>query len=380
MGQITLFLCGDVMTGRGIDQILPHPCDPAIHERYMQSALGYVQIAEERNGPIPRKVDPSYIWGDALDELGRVQPATRIVNLETAVTRSQDWLGKGINYRMNPGNIACLSAAGIDCCVLANNHVLDWGESGLIETLDVLQAAGFKTAGAGKSRTEAETPAELPVADNRRVLVFALGAESSGVPANWAATDRATGVDFLADLSERTLDRIARRVSSIKRPGDLVVASIHWGSNWGYEISPAEVGFAHGLIEHAGIDLVHGHSSHHPKGVEVFQGKLILYGCGDFINDYEGIGGYEPFRSELGLMYFPTLDPETGELLDLELVPSQTKRFRVQRASETDARWLCSILDRQSARFGASAELRPSHRIQVRWSRNFRSTGTLEQT
>jgi poly-gamma-glutamate synthesis protein (capsule biosynthesis protein) len=373
VAQITLFLCGDVMTGRGIDQILPHPCDPAIHERYMQSALGYVQIAEQRNGPIPRPVDPAYIWGDALGELARVQPAARIVNLETAVTRSEDWLGKGINYRMSPGNIACLSAAGIDCCVLANNHVLDWGESGLIETLDMLHAAGLKTAGAGKNRTGAETPAELPVADNRRVLVFALGAESSGVPANWAATDRAPGVDFLADLSERTLERIARRVLSIKRPGDLVVASIHWGSNWGYEISPAEVGFAHGLIERAGIDLVHGHSSHHPKGVEVFQGKLILYGCGDFINDYEGIGGHEPFRSDLGCMYFPTLDSETGRLLGLELVPSQTKRFRAQRASETDARWLCSILDRQSARFGASAELWPSHRIQLRWSRNGRT-------
>jgi poly-gamma-glutamate synthesis protein (capsule biosynthesis protein) len=373
LAQITLFLCGDVMTGRGIDQILPHPCDPAIHERYMESALGYVQIAEETNGPIPRSVDPSYIWGEALDELERVKPDARIVNLETAVTRSDDWLDKGINYRMNPGNVTCLSAAAIDCCVLANNHVLDWGASGLIETLDTLHAAGLKTAGAGKNRAEAETPAELPMGDNRRVLVFSLGAESSGVPAKWAATDRTPGVDFLADLSERTIERIARRVLSIRQPGDLVVASIHWGSNWGYETSPAEVRFAHELIERAGIDLVHGHSSHHPKGVEVFRGKLILYGCGDFINDYEGIRSFEPFRSDLGFMYFPTLDPETGQLLGLELVPMQTKRFRVQRASETDAQWLCSILDRQSVRFGASAELRPSHRIQLQWSRNLRS-------
>ncbi len=358
------------MTGRGIDQILPHPGDPAIHERYMQSALGYVQIAEERNGHIPRPVDLSYIWGDALEELKRMQPDARIINLETAVTRSDDWIDKGINYRMSPGNVACLSTAAIDCCALANNHVLDWGASGLVETLDTLQAVGLKTAGAGKNRFEAQAPAEVFMGDNRRVLVFSLGAESSGVPASWAATDRAPGVDFLADLSERTLDRIARRVSSIKRPGDLVVASIHWGSNWGYEISPAEVGFAHGLIEHAGIDLVHGHSSHHPKGVEGFQGKLILYGCGDFINDYEGIRGFEPFRSDLGFMYFPTLDPETGQLLGLELVPMQTKRFRVQRAAEADARWLCSILDRQSVRFGVSAELRADHRIDLRWKRN----------
>ena len=355
------------MTGRGIDQILLHPCDPAIHERYMQSALGYVQIAEERNGPIPRPADPSYIWGDALDELERVKPAARIVNLETAVTRSEDWLGKGINYRMNPGNIACLCAAGIDCCVLANNHVLDWGESGLVETLDSLHAAGFKTAGAGRNRLDAEAPAVLRVGDNRRVLGFSLGAESGGVPASWAATDRAPGVDFLPDLSQRSVERITRRIQLVRQAGDLVVASIHWGPNWGYEISPAEMRFAHELIEHSGVDLVHGHSSHHPKGVEVFRGKLVVYGCGDFINDYEGITGHEPFRSDLGLMYFPTLDPETGELLRLELVPTQMKRFRVQRTSETDARWLHAVLDRESRRLGVAAEFHSSHRIELQW-------------
>jgi len=355
------------MTGRGIDQILPDPSEPAIHERYVQSALAYVRLAEEKSGPIPRSVDPSYIWGDALEELDRVRPDARIVNLETAVTRRDDWLDKGINYRMNPKNVACLSAAAIDCCVLGNNHVLDWGESGLVETLDTLHSAGLKTAGAGKNRLEAEAPAALPLGDSGRVLVFSLAAESSGVPANWAATDRAPGVDFLADLSRRTVERIARRVRSIRRAGDLVVASIHWGSNWGYEVSPAEVRFAHALIEDAGVDLFHGHSSHHPKGLEVFRGKLIIYGCGDFINDYEGITGYEPFRGDLGCMYFPKLDADTGRLLGLELVPMQTKRFRVQRASETDAVWLCSTLDRESRRFGASALFRAAHRIELQW-------------
>jgi len=365
--QFILFLCGDVMTGRGIDQILPHPGDPSIHEGYMQSAVGYVEIAEQKSGPIPRAVSPSYIWGDALEELNRVKPAARIINLETAVTRSDDWLSKGINYRMNPRNIACLSAARIDCCTLANNHVLDWGESGLIETLDTLHGAGIKTAGAGTTRLQAEAPATLPIAEEHRVLVFSLAAESSGVPPNWAATDRAPGVAFLADLSQRTVERIAQRVFSIKQPGDFAVASIHWGSNWGYQVLPDELRFAHALIEDAGVDLFHGHSSHHPKGLEVFQGKLILYGCGDFFNDYEGITGHEPFRGDLGCMYFPKLDANTGQLLELEIVPMQTKRFRVQRASANDAGWLCSTLDRESRRFGASATLGWAGRIELQW-------------
>lgn len=365
--QITLFLCGDVMTGRGIDQVLAHPCDPAIHERYMQSALGYVEIAEERNGPIPRQADPSYIWGDALGELQRLAPDARIINLETAVTRSEDWVGKGINYRMNPANIACLSAARIDCCALANNHVLDWGKAGLLETLDTLHAAGLKTAGAGNRRIDAETPAEIALSGNRRVLVFSLGAESSGVPPEWAATDRRPGLDFLPDLSERTVEGISRRVRATKRPEDIAVASLHWGPNWGYEIAPEEVRFAHQLIERAGIDLIHGHSSHHPKAIEVFRGKLILYGCGDFVNDYEGITGYEAFRGDLGLMYFPTLDAATGQLHTMRLVATQMKRFRVQRAPAADADWLASVLDREGGRFGTWTEPGPDGRIELRW-------------
>jgi len=89
--SVRLFLCGDVMTGRGIDQILPHPCTPELHERYVKSAKDYVQLAEKANGPIPRRVSPSYIWGAALDEFRRSCPHVRIINLETSITHSEDF-------------------------------------------------------------------------------------------------------------------------------------------------------------------------------------------------------------------------------------------------------------------------------------------------
>lgn len=82
--RITLFLCGDVMTGRGIDQVLPHPNDPILYEPYMNSAMGYVDLAEMMNGPLARPVDFSYVWGDALEELARVSPDVRIINLRPA--------------------------------------------------------------------------------------------------------------------------------------------------------------------------------------------------------------------------------------------------------------------------------------------------------
>jgi poly-gamma-glutamate capsule biosynthesis protein CapA/YwtB (metallophosphatase superfamily) len=143
--SITIFMCGDVMAGRGIDQVLPHPGDPTIYESYMKSARGYVKIAEEVNGPIDYPVNFSYIWGDALKELDRFAPDVSIINFETSVTKSNEyWKGKGINYRMHPDNIPILTAAKIEVCSLANNHVLDWGYSGLLETLESLDKANIK--------------------------------------------------------------------------------------------------------------------------------------------------------------------------------------------------------------------------------------------
>jgi poly-gamma-glutamate synthesis protein (capsule biosynthesis protein) len=350
---ITLFMCGDVMTGRGIDQILPHPSDPAIHEGYLKDARGYVEIAEKENGLIPRSVAPAYIWGDTLDELERVAPDLRIINLETSVTLSNDyWKGKEIHYRMHPENIECIRAARIDVCSLANNHVLDWGCSGLKETVGTLSKANLTGVGAGMNLNEAESPALMEIEGKGRVIVFSFGSPTSGIPLTWAASERRPGINLLRDFSDETGWTIRKKVRQVKRQGDIVVASIHWGGNWGYPIPSEEVEFAHRLVDEAGVDIVHGHSSHHIKGIEVYQGRLIVYGCGDFLNDYEGIGGYKYYRDDLGLMYFPSVDPSTGRLVELQMVPTQIKHFKVNRASAADALWLFNILSRESKRFG----------------------------
>ena len=216
---IKLFLCGDVMTGRGIDQILPHPCDPRLHEHYMDSAIDYVRLAEETVGLIPRPVDPAYVWGAALEELVRVRPDARIINLETSITRSDAWVDKGINYRMSPENGVCLRAAGIDCCVLANNHVLDWGPAGLRDTLATLETLGIKTAGAGRDLAEASKPAVLDIAGKGRVIVLAFGVPTSGVPRGWAATERAPGLNILPDFSEESVALVRRRLEGTSAAG-----------------------------------------------------------------------------------------------------------------------------------------------------------------
>jgi poly-gamma-glutamate capsule biosynthesis protein CapA/YwtB (metallophosphatase superfamily) len=184
---VRLFLCGDVMTGRGIDQILPHPCDQLLHENYVKSARDYVRLAEEVNGLIPRAVKFSYIWGAALQELTRVQPDARIVNLETSITRRGAFVPKGINYRMSPENAVCLVSADIDCCVLANNHILDWGHAGLFDTLENLERLRIESAGAGLDIDQASAPAVLDLSGGGRILVFSVALETSGVPVTWVA-------------------------------------------------------------------------------------------------------------------------------------------------------------------------------------------------
>jgi poly-gamma-glutamate capsule biosynthesis protein CapA/YwtB (metallophosphatase superfamily) len=350
--QLTLFLCGDVMAGRGVDQVLPHSCPPQLYEPVVTSALDYVTLAERANGPVPRPVDHAYVWGDALEVLEQVRPDLRIINLETSITTSEDAVPKGINYRMHPGNVPVFTAAGIDCGVLANNHVLDWGEAGLLETLATLDGAKIPTAGAGADLREARAPAVLEVEDAGRVLVFAFGAMDSGIPPSWAATEARPGVHRLPDLSAATLERIARIVEAARQPGDVAVGSIHWGGNWGYEIPNEHRRFAHTLIDRAGIDVVHGHSSHHPKGIEVYRDRLILYGCGDFLDDYEGISGHEQFRDDLVVMYFPSLETGTGRLLRLEMVPLQIRNLRLNHPTAADRAWLFERLDRECRRFG----------------------------
>jgi poly-gamma-glutamate capsule biosynthesis protein CapA/YwtB (metallophosphatase superfamily) len=365
--RLRIFLCGDVMTGRGIDQALPHPVNPVLFEPYIRDAGAYVDLAETANGPIERPLSFDYIWGEALEELEHSAVDLRIVNLETAITLAQTpWLQKEIHYRMHPQNIGCLTAAHIDACALANNHILDWGYDGLSETLQTLDAAGIAHSGAGNDVEQAMQPAVLRASANGRVLLFSFGSTSSGIPEDWKGTSISPGLNLLNDLSETTAARVCDQMRAHQQPGDLIIASIHWGSNWGYEIPRQQVVFAHRLIE-GGVAIVHAHSSHHVKAIEVFRSRLVLYGCGDFITDYEGISGYEAFRGDLALMYLVELDSDSGELINTRLVPMQMQRFHLEHAAVVDAKWLCNLLNELGAKFTTRVKLQSDNSLMLEW-------------
>lgn len=369
MGEasITLFLAGDVMTGRGVDQILACPSAPELYEPFVTDAREYVRLAEQVSGPVPRGVSPEYIWGDALAEWERMAPAARLVNLETSITRHDEYERKGINYRMHPENIGCLRAARLDICILANNHVLDYGTQGLVETLQTLERADIRAAGAGRNRDEAARAVVHALPGGQHLIVGACAHESSGVPDHWAALTEEPGVNLLPDLSEETAATTAAGVARHKLPGDVAVLSIHWGGNWGYDVPRQHINVAHRLVE-GGIDVVYGHSSHHVRPIEIYCDRLILYGCGDFIDDYEGISGYERYRDDLVLMFFPSLSPQTGQLQALEMIPLQIRHMRLNRASAADTRWLCDRVNTISRAFATQVTLTEDGAL--RWSQN----------
>jgi poly-gamma-glutamate synthesis protein (capsule biosynthesis protein) len=302
-----------------------------------------------------------------MEVWNRFDPVFKIINLETSVTDDGDpWPGKGIHYRMHPGNTKLLSTADIDFCSLANNHVLDWGHEGLFETLQSLEEEGISTAGAGKNLSEARKPAVLSKSSHR-VIVFSYGTPTSGVLRSWAATPEKPGINLLNLDGKNAIDRINQKIQSIKQPGDVVVFSVHWGDNWGYGVPRRQQKFARRLIDDGGVDIVHGHSSHHVRGFEVYKNKLILYGAGDFLNDYEGISGHEQYRDDLTLMYFPNIDPTTGELLSMEMVPMQIKNLSLKHAEENDAQWLLSTLNQEVAMSDTRIEFNEDGSFSLHW-------------
>jgi poly-gamma-glutamate synthesis protein (capsule biosynthesis protein) len=347
--MLSIFLGGDLMTGRGVDQILAHPGDPQLWEAATLDARTYVRLAEEANGPIPAPVEDAWPWGDALDVLDRYGAQVRLANLETSITTHDGAeSGKGVHYRMAPRNVGCLDAAGLQAVTLANNHVLDFGRPGLVETLETLAGAGIATAGAGLDADDAARPAIVSTGAGGRAVLFGLGSPSSGIPAQWTAEVDGPGVHVVTELSPRIADEIAHRVAAVRQPGDVVVVSVHWGSNWGYEVPAEHIAFARRLVD-GGVDLVHGHSSHHPRPVEIYRGKLILYGVGDLIDDYEGIRGYERYRPDLRLLPIATVDETSGALEELLLAPMQVRQMRLWYADAMGIEFLCGLLNEISS-------------------------------
>lgn len=294
-----------------------------------------------------KTMQPEEVWGDVLPHLA--QADLRIINLECALTRHlQPWTRteKMFHFRADPDAVRVLQAARIDACSLANNHILDYEEQGLRDTLLVLNKAGIRHAGAGANAAEAAAPAMLEVHGTSPCRV-ALLSFTDNEPDFAAAAER-PGTNYLeASLREETLARIADGIAQARAQGaELVVFSNHWGANFVERPAPLFRSFARRVIE-LGADIYYGHSAHICQGIEIYQGKPILYDTGNFIDDYAVHPLLRNDRSCLFKVMFAH-----GKLRRIELMPVSLSvaHAALARGEEFDA--ICAHMEMLSAEFG----------------------------
>ncbi|KAI9685796.1 MAG: hypothetical protein M1820_010744 [Bogoriella megaspora] len=346
-----LIFLGDVMLGRLIDQLLPSHVD--------ESEEAHIVSKMKRSDPTLQNYTPVTPWGNVLPLLQSSD--LNIINLETAVTTHPiKWPNKVFNYRMHPQNIECLRQAKIAYASCANNHSLDFSENGLVETVQSLRAAGVQYAGAGLTAEESQRPASVPILNSKSAtdddhLVDIYSAADH--PSDWS---RVPTFHFI-DYSQATKDRL-RKLS--KRYNEASIASlrvfsVHWGPNYSWQPADEIRDMAHFLIDECGIDIVHGHSSHHVQGIERYRpGKLIIYGCGDFVDDYALTPEY---RNDLSAVWRVTVEEKGGEnakpslaLRRLEIFPTRIQRFRAHllEGNDPDHEWVCRKITSLSEELG----------------------------
>lgn len=321
--MITLALTGDVMLGRGVAEALDD------HMR------------------------PEEPWGDVMPLLEAAD--LRIINLECAVTdNEQPWTRtpKVFHFRARPSAIETLRTARIDACSLANNHTLDFEEQGLLDTLEHLDAAGIRHAGAGRNQEEAADPAILTMRADHASRV-ALLAFTDNEPPFAAGTGR-PGTNYLPiSLKPDALQRVERAVSNVREMGvDTVIFSNHWGPNMVQRPKETFRRFARAVIDR-GVDIYYGHSAHVFQGVEIYGGKPILYDTGDFIDDY---AVHPELRNDWSFLF--QLSVEEGRLERLDLTPVKLSYARVDLATGGERETILDRMQRLSAEMGTDFALR----------------------
>jgi len=356
--SLKFFMAGDVMLGRLVDQIFP------VHNHEPEEHLHAMHLIKHKNAEILNKITRlghKFVWGDHLAAIQQCD--VRIINLETSVTSNPErWPNKAFNYRMHPANLQCLKEANIDYCCLANNHTLDYGVKGMFDTIDSLNQSGVLWAGVGHNIDQAMKPAILNK-NGVRIAFYSFADH----PSMWASTSTSPGINYIDvdSYKPRDIERISHQFHQDRqqfRP-DITIVSLHWGSNYCWHPPIPFQRFAHELIDSCGVDLIHGHSAHHIQGFEIYKGKPILYGCGDFIDDYAVDAEY---RNNLGMAYYLNYDINKRKFTTMKLVPSKITLFsanKVQPNTE-EYHWLSAKMTELCKPFGTRVELNTEFSIQ----------------
>lgn len=279
---ITLGLGGDLMIGRLVDEFL-------------------------------EEASPDYIWGNLHPYLQATD--FNFVNLETTLTNSEETVPKVFNFKAKPDRIRSLKVGPIHAVNLANNHILDFSESGLLDTIHQLDKTHILHVGAGANVQEALEPAVLT---KKGIRIGFLGCTDN--EPGWCATATKPGTCF---LNVGDIKPLQEAIVHLRPQVDVLILSIHWGPNMRRRPTKEFQKFAHQLID-MGVDLIHGHSAHIFQGVEVYKRGLILYDTGDFVDDYF----VDPkLRNDRSFFFIVTLG-KSG-VRSLKMIPTLISEFQV---------------------------------------------------
>ncbi|HEY1022206.1 MAG TPA: CapA family protein [Flavisolibacter sp.] len=309
-GKLNIGLGGDVMIGRNVDAVM--------------DGMGY-----------------RYVWGNLITCL--LNTDLNIVNLETTLTHSKQKVPKVFNFKASPDKVVALTDANIQVVNLANNHILDFAETGLFDTLKVLEAAGIRYVGAGRTEEEAA-----------RSVWFARNGISLGIVGftdnepGWKARASQPGINYINIANPGDREKALLCIGQIKKEADIVIVSIHWGPNMKAEPNPAFIDFAHQMTD-SGATVIHGHSAHNFQGIELYNGKLILYDAGDLIDDYEV---HPTFKNDHS--FFFRVEVNKDGVTGVHLTPVLIDNCQVNRATGKESRWSLQRMRELSRRWGTT--------------------------
>ncbi len=300
-------LGGDAMIGRGVDEIISH--------------RGY-----------------SYPWGNLSSTLKK--PDLTIINLENTFTTSTKAVPKVFNFKANPDRIKTLQLAGVDAVNIANNHILDFGKSGLEETINTLNNANISHVGAGINLKDARRPITFT---KNGIVIGIIGYTDN--EQGWAATKDKPGINY---IRVGDIEKVRKDIASLRSTADIVIVSIHWGPNMQEKPTQKFVDFAHQMID-SGVDIIHGHSAHNFQGIEIYKNKLIMYDTGDLVDDYR----VDPVLRNDWSFFYLVLVNKKG-IQEIKLIPTIISDYQVNIAVGNTYKEIIDRIQMLSAPFGTT--------------------------
>jgi len=299
----------------GVGDILPHP-----------SWISFeLPISKLMSDAMPTLFYADLVIGNLESPLTDKQDPTPVKS-SASVEAKTNFLFKS----ESPETAAALKDAGFGVLTLANNHILDYKEEGLIDTLQRLDEAGLKHAGAGADDKGAATPA---IVDIRGMKVVVLAA-SDVVPKGFEAGPEKPGI-----LSMKSAGKFLKLIRKTRKdnPDALLVLSLHWGAEATETPIERQETLAHRFID-AGADMILGHHPHRMQGVEFYKGRPIFYSLGNFLFDANPPGDesfiakvvYDPAsdtHTPSGVSVIPIRIEKGGKPIPLETSDPQAKKI-----------------------------------------------------